>query len=235
MPRCAGSGTPGGRRTELGSPTVRMPVMRWRVVCALAEVMLTFCPTSAFNRVDLPTWADRRSHEPATLRLRARLRRGGLRCRCSSGLSNALATAPLQDCSGPPGLSLCFRASSIRRAASCSAPGATARSPLPPGSGQHRALDLEGLGMGLAAGGTDPVGGHRQATRLEPLLEFGLGVFDQLATSVVEMISPKRPVTTVRAASKPPSRNVAPMSASRASARMEARWAPPPRASPSPR
>ena len=30
-------------------------MMRWRVVCALREVMLTFWPTSALSRVDLPT------------------------------------------------------------------------------------------------------------------------------------------------------------------------------------
>src|ERR1700761_6196088 len=32
-----------------------MPVMRWRVVCALRDVILTFWPTSAFISVDLPT------------------------------------------------------------------------------------------------------------------------------------------------------------------------------------
>ena len=32
-----------------------MPVMRWRVVCALREVMLIFCPTRALSKVDLPT------------------------------------------------------------------------------------------------------------------------------------------------------------------------------------
>ena len=29
--------------------------MRWRVVCAFLDVMLIFWPTSAFNKVDLPT------------------------------------------------------------------------------------------------------------------------------------------------------------------------------------
>src|SRR6218665_815492 len=33
-----------------------MPVMRWRVVCALGEVMLIFWPTSALSKVDLPTF-----------------------------------------------------------------------------------------------------------------------------------------------------------------------------------
>ena len=37
------------------APTVRIPVMRWRVVWALREVMLIFCPTSALSSVDLPT------------------------------------------------------------------------------------------------------------------------------------------------------------------------------------
>jgi hypothetical protein len=32
-----------------------MPVMRWRVVCALREVMLIFWPTRALSSVDLPT------------------------------------------------------------------------------------------------------------------------------------------------------------------------------------
>ena len=34
---------------------VRTPVMRCRVVCALREVMLIFCPTRALSSVDLPT------------------------------------------------------------------------------------------------------------------------------------------------------------------------------------
>ena len=42
-------------KTNCVAPTVRMPVMRWRVVCALREVMLIFCPTSALSSVDLPT------------------------------------------------------------------------------------------------------------------------------------------------------------------------------------
>ena len=42
-------------KTNCTSPRVRMPVMRWRVVCALREVMLIFWPTRALSRVDLPT------------------------------------------------------------------------------------------------------------------------------------------------------------------------------------
>ncbi len=43
-------------KTNCAAPTVRMPVMRCRVVCALAEVMLIFWPTSALSSVDLPTF-----------------------------------------------------------------------------------------------------------------------------------------------------------------------------------
>ena len=43
-------------KTNCAAPTVRMPVIRCRVVCALLEVMLIFCPTSALSRVDLPTF-----------------------------------------------------------------------------------------------------------------------------------------------------------------------------------
>src|SRR5438552_101612 len=57
----------------------------------------------------------------------------------------------------------------------------------------------------------------------------------QLAMSVVAMISPNMRWTIARAASNPPSRKVAPMTASSASARIDARSAPPPRASPSDR
>ena len=42
--------------TNCESEAVRMPVMRCRVVCAFADVMLTFWPTSAFSKVDLPTF-----------------------------------------------------------------------------------------------------------------------------------------------------------------------------------
>ena len=42
-------------KTNWVAPSVRMPVMRCRVVWALREVMLIFWPTSALSRVDLPT------------------------------------------------------------------------------------------------------------------------------------------------------------------------------------
>src|SRR6185437_13104210 len=35
--------------------SVRMPVIRWRVVCGFFDVMLMRAPTSAFSSVDLPT------------------------------------------------------------------------------------------------------------------------------------------------------------------------------------
>ena len=38
-----------------GSPNLSQTLMRWRVVCGLREVMLTFWPTSRLSSVDLPT------------------------------------------------------------------------------------------------------------------------------------------------------------------------------------
>ena len=42
-------------KTNWASSSVRMPVMRWRVVCAFLETMLIFSPIRALSRVDLPT------------------------------------------------------------------------------------------------------------------------------------------------------------------------------------
>ena len=36
--------------------SVRIPWMRWRVVCALREVIATCAPTILFSSVDLPTF-----------------------------------------------------------------------------------------------------------------------------------------------------------------------------------
>jgi hypothetical protein len=41
--------------SSCASFSVNMPVRRWRVVCGLREVMLSFCPTRALSKVDLPT------------------------------------------------------------------------------------------------------------------------------------------------------------------------------------
>jgi hypothetical protein len=41
--------------TICASSVVTMPVMRWRVVCAFFDVMLTRWPTTWFSSVDLPT------------------------------------------------------------------------------------------------------------------------------------------------------------------------------------
>ena len=65
----------------------------------------------------------------------------------------------------------------MRRAASCSAARRDLPSPvLLQAERRHGALDLEGLGVRLAAGGDDPVARHRDAPRLQPFLELGLGV-----------------------------------------------------------
>src|SRR5437773_7492754 len=59
-----------------------MPVMRWRVVCALREVMLIFWPTSALSKVDLPTLG------LPTMAIRPQ------RCSPSGGTSTAGSAAP---------------------------------------------------------------------------------------------------------------------------------------------
>ena len=130
-----------------------------------------------------------------------------------------------QERSGPPGSSLALSASSMRRAASCSAARRDLPSPdLAQAERRHRALDLEGLGMRLAAGGDDAVGRHRQAARLQPFLQLGLGVLGPAAdVGGLDDLAEQAAAPAPRAASKPPSRKVAPISASSASARIEAR------------
>src|SRR6185295_10957982 len=50
-----GSITPGvSEKTTWNSFVLRMPLMRWRVVCALGVMMEIFSPMRAFNSVDLP-------------------------------------------------------------------------------------------------------------------------------------------------------------------------------------
>ena len=131
--------------------------MRWRVVCALRDVMLIFWPTSALSSVDLPTLG-----RPTMATVPQRV------------------SAPLacdHDRSGPPGRSLAFSASSMWRAASCSA--ARRERPRPVSAIDNagmRALDLERLRMRLARGAHDAIRRHRDAARLQPLLQLGLGV-----------------------------------------------------------
>src|SRR5512137_1184675 len=43
-------------KTNWAPSAVRMPVTRWRVVCAFFDVMLTFSPTRWLSSVDLPTF-----------------------------------------------------------------------------------------------------------------------------------------------------------------------------------
>ena len=65
----------------------------------------------------------------------------------------------------------------MRRAACCSALRRERPSPRSTSAERrHLALDLEGLRMRLAARGRDAIGRHRQAARLQPFLQFGLGV-----------------------------------------------------------
>ena len=42
--------------TAWSEPRFKTPSTRWRVVCGLSVTMLSFSPTRAFKRVDLPTF-----------------------------------------------------------------------------------------------------------------------------------------------------------------------------------
>jgi hypothetical protein len=118
--------------TNCASSTVRMPVMRWRVVCALCDVMLTFWPTSAFSSVDLPTFGPADDGQQPQ------------RCAAASGAPSGAvgvghggggARRGVQERSGLPGRSVAFSASSMRRAASCSASRRERPSPVSVGRG----------------------------------------------------------------------------------------------------
>jgi len=82
-------------------------------------------------------------------------------------------------------------------------------------------------------GGTDAVVGTGRRRACSHSCNSVLASLDQLATSVVAMISPNRTLTTERAASKPPSRNVA-RSAPPGVGQDRRALRAPPRASPSP-
>ncbi len=133
--------------------------------------MLIFCATSAFRSVDLPTFGRptiaTRPHRCAGSGASAVLRGGAPR----------RPRVSHQDLSGLPGSSLALRASSI--AARRFLLGGTARLAFArflQAQRRHGALDLEGLGMRLAAGGDDAIARHRNAPRLQPFLQLGLGV-----------------------------------------------------------
>ena len=141
-----------------------------------------------------------------------------------------------QDLSGLPGSSLARSASSMRRAASCSAARRDLPSPVSlKAERRDGALDLERLRVRLAARREDAIARHREPARLQPFLQLGLGVLAPAADVGGLDDFAEQALHEARAASKPPSRKVAPISASSASARIDARIAPPPRASPSPR
>ena len=76
----------------------RMPVMRWRVVCALREVMLIFWPTKALSKVDfptlgLPTMAIRPQRWPSVTAAGALLARVAMACA-------SMASSASGDCEG---------------------------------------------------------------------------------------------------------------------------------------
>ena len=145
-------------KTNCEAPRVRMPVMRCRVVCALLDVMLIFCPTRALSSVDLPTLGR------PTMATRPH------RCGSAPIGSSIRSAADCRLVAGAQGVEHAARRLLLGHAARA----AFAR--LDQVQRRHHALDLEGLRMRLAARRTDAVGRHRQAARLQPFLQLGLGV-----------------------------------------------------------
>ena len=97
------------------------------------------------------------------------------------------------------------------------------------------AFDLEILLVGLAARGHHRVLRQREPAPLQEFLQQRLGILARgRGIDGVEQRRRTATRTTLRAASNPPSRNTAPITASTASARIEGRRAPPLFSSPSP-
>jgi hypothetical protein len=67
-----------------------MPVMRWRVVCALREVMLIFCPPGVHQRGLAHVGLAHDGDQAAALR-----RAPGIGRRCRGGLPTGLAAASI--------------------------------------------------------------------------------------------------------------------------------------------
>ena len=130
------------------------------------------------------------------------------------------------------------------RARSCLALAVAARRPRAPpparrcaGSCPRRACGCRAAGsrirprtalVRLAARGDDRIARQRQAAALQVLLQQRLGVLaGRRRIDLVERVAEAASARRVRAASKPPSRNAAPTTASTASASIDGRRAPP--------
>jgi hypothetical protein len=131
-----------------------MPWMRWRVVCALREVIATCTPTILFSSVDLPTFG-----RPTMAIVPVRKRLG----------AHAFSRRDLRG--------TCARTSS---AAACSA--ARRVGPLPGGRDAEvvdAAFDREGLLVRLAVGALHRIARQREAPPLQHLLQRGLRILVQ--------------------------------------------------------
>ena len=169
-----------------------MPTMRWRVVWGRGVTMLTFCPTRALSRVDLPTlgrptsaakplWNSGDGGCDMAIAYRGRWR--GARAGC-----------------GPPSASAgwvarwtCRRSSRYRFAAAasmgrmiCSAASCSARRRLKPWPTlwapdvRDVAGDVEGLRVSLALDAIDRIPRQGVAARLEVLLQAGFCILERL-------------------------------------------------------
>ncbi len=125
---------------------------------------------------------------------------------------------------------------SMRSAASCSArrrlePLPARREP----QRRHLAASLEGLRVGLPLDALHAVARQREAPRLQILLQARLGVLERRRAPAARRCAARTAAAiTGSAAARPPSRKIAPHSASRASARIDWRRKPPLLSSPEP-
>ncbi len=132
-----------------------MPVIRWRVVCAFFDVMLSFAPTRRFSSVDLPTFGR------PTIATRPQRKSRGRVVAIIAAPSRRLPSRPRRPRPPPP---------ARPPAGSCPLPAATIAERGNP------AFDGERLRVRLADDRRDGVFGHRDAPRLEPFLQPRLGI-----------------------------------------------------------
>ena len=197
---------------NLRTGQMRTPTMRCRVVCGRGVTMLSFSPTSALNRVDLPTL--------------------GRPTSAAKPLRNSLRSVA-HACATPRGFPICCRTRSrglllrapARRAAALRAPPEGPHLAAHDGRSAHAPRPRYGSSVYAATA----------AARLQIFLQARLGILQgrRVGGSAAMRGCKQRCNHGIRAC-RPPSKNSAPQSASNASARIERRRNPPLLSSPAP-
>src|SRR5207245_11281297 len=139
------------------SVVVSIPVMRWRVVCAFFDVMLTFCPTSRLRSVDLPTFG-----RPTIATWPQRKLAGS-----DDSVMGSDSCTGHRHCVRGGGGGL------------FGGPSAGTRAARHDRQRRNPAVDSERLRMRFTGDGHDDVLGDRELSPLQPFLQPGLPVFPQ--------------------------------------------------------